>query len=53
MEYVEFEEELLRKEKVSFQEFLKVSEFINSIQELENDTYFILNNSLVLRLNLI
>ena len=51
MEYVEFEEELLRKERVSFEEFLKVSNFMNSIQDLENDTDFILNNKLVLRLN--
>ena len=53
MENVEFDEELLRKTKVSFEEFLTISNFINSIQELENDTDFILNNSLVLRLNFI
>ena len=53
MEYVEFDENLLRKDKVTFEEFLKISNFINSIQDLDNDTDFILNNNLVLRLNVI
>ena len=53
MEYVEFDEELFRKGRVSFEEFLKVADFMNSIQDLENDTDFILNNKKVLRLNCI
>ena len=51
MPNVEFDEKLLRKTRVSFDEFLKISNFMNSIQDLENDTDFILNNSKVLRLN--
>ena len=51
MSHVEFDTSLLYSTIVTFEEFLKIAKFIISIQDLENDTDFILNNSLVLRLN--
>lgn len=50
VEKVEFDESLLRKEKVTFDEFRKINEFYSNLMERDYD--FILNDGKVLRFNM-
>ena len=52
MPKVEFDNvELLKKQTVTLSEFKKVCDFVNGLIDEYNDTDFVLNNTLIIRLN--